>query len=702
MKTIYITIVLLLLVNTGIILGQEAISPPIAKIILKADTAHGDVRLDPYAWLRDKDNPEVMKYLQAENKYTESVMSSTQPLQDKLFEEMKGRIPAEDESLPYKLGSYYYYSRNEKGKSYSIRCRKMGSLESTEEVVLDENEFAYGKKYFSLGEYEISYDHNLLAFSFDTTGAEKYIIKFKDLRTGKILHDEITNTGGLKWFNDNKTILYTTRDDANRIYKVYRHVIGTDLSDDKLLYHEKDEAYDLFLYKSKDRKYIFALSDANDTREIRYVNSEAPDAEFKVLIPRKEGVKYYAEHFEDKFSIRSNEVGNNYEVFTLPVSDPVMANKKVLIPHRDNVLIENVEYLKGYAVVKLREEGLVRIQILDMGNDETYYINFDEPSYMVFGTLNKEYNSETYRYSYLSLTTPETIFDYDLKNRTSKIVKMQEIPGGYNKEDYKSERIFATSYDGTQIPISLVYKKGLVRDGNNPALMFGYGAYGGIIDPDFSSDRISLLDRGFIWAIAHVRGGGDLGQEWYNQGKMLNKKNSFYDFIACAEHLINEKYTNTEKFAIEGGSAGGLLMGAVINMRPHLFKAVLARVAWVDVLNDMFDKSLPGTPSEHTHIGNPEDKQVYYYMKSYSPYDNVISQDYPAILTTCGLNDSRVFFWEPAKWVAKLRALKTDNNVVLLQCDLSSGHLSSSDRYAPVRQRAYQLAFILDQLGIKK
>ena len=702
MKTIYITIVLLLLVNTGIILGQEAISPPIAKIILKADTAHGDVRLDPYAWLRDKDNPEVMKYLQAENKYTESVMSSTQPLQDKLFEEMKGRIPAEDESLPYKLGSYYYYSRNEKGKSYSIRCRKMGSLESTEEVVLDENEFAYGKKYFSLGEYEISYDHNLLAFSFDTTGAEKYIIKFKDLRTGKILHDEITNTGGLKWFNDNKTILYTTRDDANRIYKVYRHVIGTDLSDDKLLYHEKDEAYDLFLYKSKDRKYIFALSDANDTREIRYVNSEAPDAEFKILIPRKEAVKYYAEHFEDKFSIRSNEVGNNYEVFTLPVSDPVMANKKVLIPHRDNVLIENVEYLKGYAVVKLREEGLVRIQILDMGNDETYYINFDEPSYMVFGTLNKEYNSETYRYSYLSLTTPETIFDYDLKNRTSKIVKMQEIPGGYNKEDYKSERIFATSYDGTQIPISLVYKKGLVRDGNNPALMFGYGAYGGIIDPDFSSDRISLLDRGFIWAIAHVRGGGDLGQEWYNQGKMLNKKNSFYDFIACAEHLINEKYTNTEKFAIEGGSAGGLLMGAVINMRPHLFKAVLARVAWVDVLNDMFDKSLPGTPSEHTHIGNPEDKQVYYYMKSYSPYDNVISQDYPAILTTCGLNDSRVFFWEPAKWVAKLRALKTDNNVVLLQCDLSSGHLSSSDRYAPVRQRAYQLAFILDQLGIKK
>jgi len=702
MKTIYITIVLLLLVNTGIILGQEAISPPIAKIILKADTAHGDVRLDPYAWLRDKDNPEVMKYLQAENKYTESVMSSTQPLQDKLFEEMKGRMPAEDESLPYKLGSYYYYSRNEKGKSYSIQCRKMGSLESAEEVVLDENEFAYGKKYFSLGEYEISYDHNLLAFSFDTTGAEKYIIKFKDLRTGKILHDEITNTGGLKWFNDNKTILYTTRDDANRIYKVYRHVIGTDLSDDKLLYHEKDEAYDLFLYKSKDRKYIFALSDANDTREIRYVNSEAPDAEFKVLIPRKEGVKYYAEHFEDKFSIRSNEVGNNYEVFTLPVSDPVMANKKVLIPHRDNVLIENVEYLKGYAVVKLREEGLVRIQILDMGNDETYYINFDEPSYMVFGTLNKEYNSETYRYSYLSLTTPETIFDYDLKNRTSKIVKMQEIPGGYNKEDYKSERIFATSYDGTQIPISLVYKKGLVRDGNNPALMFGYGAYGGIIDPDFSSDRISLLDRGFIWAIAHVRGGGDLGQEWYNQGKMLNKKNSFYDFIACAEHLINEKYTSTEKFAIEGGSAGGLLMGAVINMRPHLFKAVLARVAWVDVLNDMFDKSLPGTPSEHTHIGNPEDKQVYYYMKSYSPYDNVISQDYPAILTTCGLNDSRVFFWEPAKWVAKLRALKTDNNVVLLQCDLSSGHLSSSDRYAPVRQRAYQLAFILDQLGIKK
>lgn len=701
-KHVYIILIMVLAFNTGIIRGQETISPPIAKIILKADTAHGDVRLDPYAWLRNKDNPEVMKYLQAENNYTESIMSSTGQLQDKLFEEMKGRIPAETKSLPYKHGSYYYYSRNEEGKSYSIRCRKMGSLESAEEVVLDENEFAYGKKYFSLREYEVSFDHNLLAFSFDTTGAEKYIIKFKDLRTGKILHDEIPNTSDLRWFNDNKTILYTTRDEANRIYKVYRHVLGTDLSDDKLLYHEKDEAYDLSLYKSKDQKYIFALSDANDTREIRYVNSEAPCAEFKILIPRKEGVKYYAEHFEDIFSIRSNEVGNNYEVFTLPVSDPVMANKKVLIPHRDNVLIENVEYLKGYAILKLREEGLVRIQIFDMGNGETYYINFDEPNYMVFGTLNKEFSSETYRYSYLSLTTPETIFDYDLKNRTSKIVKMQEIPGGYNKEDYKTERIFARSYDSTQIPISLVYKKGLVRDGNNPVLMYGYGAYGGIIDPYFSSERISLLDRGFIWALAHVRGGGDLGQQWYNKGKMLNKKNSFYDFIACAEHLINKKYTNSEKLAIEGGSAGGLLMGAVINMRPHLFKAVLARVAWVDVLNDMFDKSLPGTMSEHTHIGNPEDKQVYYYMKSYSPYDNVISQDYPAILTTCGLNDSRVFFWEPAKWVAKLRALKTNNNVVLLQCDLSSGHLSSSDRYAPIRQRAYQLAFILNQLGIKK
>ena len=491
----------------------------------------------------------------------------------------------------------------------------------------------------------------------------------------------MTRTGYIKFI-----VMYLAR-----IYRMINYYIT-----------KRSEAYDLFLYKSKDQKYIFALSDANDTREIRYVNSETPGAEFKVLIPRKEGVKYYAEHFEDKFSIRSNEVGNNYEVFTLPVSDPVIANKKVLIPHRDNVLIQNVEYLKGYAVIKLREDGLARIQILDMSNGETYYINFDEPSYTVFGTLNKEYNSETYRYSYLSLTTPETIFDYDLKNRTSKIVKMQEISGGYNKEDYKTERIFAKSYDGTQIPISLVYKKGLVRDGNNPALMYGYGAYGGIMDPYFSSEMISLLDRGFIWAIAHVRGGGDLGQEWYNQGKMLNKKNSFYDFIACAEHLIKEKYTSAEKFAIEGGSAGGLLMGAVVNMRPDLFKAVLARVAWVDVLNDMFDKSLPGTMSEHTHIGNPEDKQVYYYMKSYSPYDNVISQNYPAILTTCGLNDSRVFFWEPAKWVAKLRALKTDNNVVLLQCDLSSGHLNSSDRYEPVRQRAYQLAFILDQLGIKK
>lgn len=701
-KPVYIIFFMALALNPGIILGQDAIRPPVAKIVLKADTAHGDVRLDPYAWLRDKDNPEVMKYLRAENRYTEKVMTSTKPLRDKLFKEMKGRMPGKDESLPYKLGGYYYYSREEEGKSYSIRCRKKGSLGSIEEVVLDENEFARGKKYFSLGEYEVSYDHNLLAFSFDTTGAEKYIIRFKDLRTGKILDDEIANTGGLKWFNDNKTILYTTRDDANRMYKVYRHVLGTDFSADELLFHEKDEAFDLFLYKSKDQNYIFALSLTTDTREIRYIDSKAPSAEFKILIPRKEGIKYYAEHFEDKFSVRSNAAGKNYEVFTLPASDPAMANKKVLVPLRDSVLIEQVEFLKGYAVLKLREQGLAKIQILDMGNGETHYINFDEPNYVVFGTLNTEYNSDTYRYSYFSLTTPQTIFEYDLGNRTSKIVKRQEIPGGYNKDDYQTERIFAKSHDGTKIPITLVYKKGLARDGNNPALMYGYGAYGGTIDPYFSSDMISLLDRGFVWAIAHVRGGGDLGQEWYDQGKLLNKKNSFYDFIACGEHLINEKYTCSEKFAIEGGSAGGLLMGAVVNMRPRLFKAVIARVAWVDVLNDMFDRSLPGTPSEHTHIGNPEDELVYCYMKSYSPYDNVISQDYPAILTTCGLNDSRVFFWEPAKWVAKLRALKTGNNPVLLQCDLSSGHLSSSDRYEPVRQKAYQFAFVLDQLGIKQ
>ena len=701
-KLVFIIFSMALTVNASNIFGQESISPPIAKIILKADTAHGDVRLDPYAWLKDKDNPEVMKYLQAENEYTESVMASTKPLQDKLFEEMKGRIPADDESLPYKLGDYYYYTRNEEGKSYSIWCRKKGSLESTEEIVLDENEIAYGKKYFSLGVYAVSYDHNMLAFSIDTTGAEKYIIKFKDLRTGKILDDEITNTNNLEWFNDNKTILYTTRDDAHRPYKAYRHVLGTDSSDDELLYHEKDKGFKLYSYKSKDQKYLFTLSQTSGSREIRYINAEAPGADLKILIPRKEGVKYYAEHFDDKFSIRSNEVGNNYEVFTLPISDPVMKNRQVLIPHRDNVLIEDVEFLKGYAVLKLRKEGLARIQILNTVNGETYYINFDEPSYTIFGTLNREYNCETYRYAYLSLTTPKTIFDFDLKNRTSKIVKMQEIPGGYNKDDYKTERIFAKSYDGTQIPITLVYKKGLVLDGNNPTLIYGYGAYGATIDPKFSSKRISLLDRGFVWAIAHVRGGAYLGQEWYEQGKMLNKKNSFYDFIACAEHLINEKYTCSEKLAIEGGSAGGLLMGAVTNMRPDLFKAVVARVAWVDILNDMFDKSLPGTLFEHTHVGNPEDKEVYYYMKSYSPYDNVISQDYPAILTTCGLNDSRVFFWEPTKWVAKLRALKTDNNVALLQCDLSSGHLSSSDRYAPVRQRAYQLAFIMDQLGIKE
>lgn len=680
--------------------NQSPLTPPIAKIKLKTDKAHGDVRLDPYFWLRDKSNPEVIEYLSAENEYAEKIMASTTTVQQKLFQEMKSRIQETDISVPYKKGEYFYYFRDEEGKSYKIACRKKGNLNSEEEILLDINKLAKGHEYFDLGAFSISYNHKLLAFSYDTDGSERYILKIKNLTNGELLQDEIHNTSSVVWANDNQTLFYTILDEVNRPYQVFRHKLRNDPKLDKMIYHEKDEAFYLYPFKTKDEAFIILGIYSMEISEMRYQNANSPESSFKELFPRKNGVEYYIEHFSDKFFIQSNEWGKNFEIFSVSDSNPSKEKREIIIPHRNDAKIEDFEIFKNHLVVRLRENGLQRIQIMNNNSGEEHYVEFDEPTYTLFENDNKEFDTELFRFLYTSLTTPKTIYDYNMNTHSREIKKKQEVPSGYDQSSYILDRIFAPTIDTVLVPISLVYKKGLTLNGKNPMLLYGYGAYGATINPFFSTNRLSLLDRGFVFAIAHIRGGEYLGKDWYDQGKLLNKKNSFYDFIACAEYLVNQKYTSPEKLVIEGGSAGGLLMGAVVNMRPDLFGVVLAHVPWVDILNDMFDKTLPATLLEHKHVGNPEDKQYYDYIKSYSPYDNVVSQNYPSMLVTSGLNDPRVFFWEPTKWVAKLRALKTDNNIILLKTNMESGHFGRTGRYDNLKKRAYELAFILSQLDI--
>jgi len=682
-------------------LAQEAnIKPPKAAVILHEDTAHGEVRLDPYSWIRDKENPAVIDYLNLENEYGDSVMETTANLQEKLFQEMKGRIKEEDSDPPYKKGAYFYYERKEKGKDYKLICRKKDDLNAQEEIILDINTIAKGFDYYDLGQYSISPDHSFIAYLYDNNGSERYSLKIKNLDENIYLKENIENVEMIAWATDNQTIFYTTINASSRPDKLFRHKLGTPSEKDSLVFEEKNESYYLSPSLSKDEKYLFIDVGSLESNEILYLKADCPTEQFKVLFPRSEGVEYSVEHFDGDFFILSNEWHPNFDLFTVDADQPNKENKVVIVPHKKEAILGSIEVFKDYLVCLIEEHGLKKLLIIQNSTKDVSFVNMEEEAYMISPSNNKEFNTDKFRFTYSSLTNPRTFYDYNFKTKEKIVVKRDEIPSGYNPNDYQSERIWIPSQDGTKIPVSIVYKKGLVKDGSNPMLLYAYGAYGYTQPAYFNRAIISLLDRGFVYAIPHIRGGGYLGKDWFNQGKLLNKKNSFIDFIACTEYLIEQGYTSTGKLAIEGGSAGGLLMGAVINMRPDLFQTVIAHVPWADVLNDMFDASLPGTPFEWKHIGNPQEKICYDYLKSYSPYDNVIKQNYPNIYATAGLNDPRVFFWEPTKWVAKLRALKTDDNIIVLTTNMESGHFGNTGRFDALRKRARELAFILFTMNI--
>ena len=682
--------------------GAEDIKPPVAEIIPKLDIMQDEQRTDNYFWLRDKSNPKVIEYLEAENRYTEAVMKHTEPFQEQLYQELLGRIKETDLTVPEKLDDYFYYTRTETGKQYRIYCRKQGSLDAAEEILLDGNALAEGHDYMAIGAYEVSPNHQLLAYAINTTGDEKFTLRVKNLSTGELLPDEVPNIYyGVEWANDNQTLFYTTLDDTKRPYKLHRHKLGSDSQEDALVYHETDESFYLHLGKTRSQAYLLMDLESNNTSEVHYLDADDPTGDFKVFQPRRREVEYSVEHHSDRFLIVTNVDAKNFKLIEAPVDVPSEANWKEVISHREAVKLDGVSPFQNHLVVYERENGLKQIRIFDLVTNEVHSVDFPEPVYTFWGMGNREFNTNTLRFHYSSFITPTSVFDYNMDAKTRELKKQEEVLGGYDPSRYESQRIFAKTADGTQIPVSLVYKKGMTQDGNNPQLLIGYGSYGASIDPNFSSNSLSLLDRGFIVAIAHIRGGGEMGRPWYESGKLLNKKSTFTDFITCAEHLIAENYTTSDKLVIQGGSAGGLLMGAVMNIRPELFKAVLAHVPFVDALNTMLDASIPLTVIEYEEWGNPNEKPYYDYIRSYSPYDNIEAKNYPNLLVTAGLNDPRVHYWEPAKWTAKLRASKTDSNRLLLKTEMGSGHGGPSGRYDALKETAFEYAFILDVLGIE-
>jgi len=672
--------------------------PPKAKIVPKQITLHGDTRIDNYFWLRDRSDPDVVAYLEAENRYAEEMMASSKPLQETLYQEILGRIQETDVSVPVKRDEYFYYTRTEEGKAYSIQCRKHGSLAATEEILLDSNALAEGQKYFRLGNFAVSPDHRLLAYSTDLEGDETYTIQVKDLSTGELLPDRIPNTYyTLEWANDNRTFFYTVLDETKRPYRAFRHELGA--ASDTLVYQEDDARFNLGLAKTRSRRFVFIETASSVTSELRYLEAGDPRGEFRVLLPRRQDVEYDAAHHGEYFYIRTNDQAKNFRVMRTPLAALSGENWHEVIPARPGVTIEGVDSFEDHIVVYERERGLEKICIRDGSGASSHYLEFPEPVYSVSATGNVEYRTDLLRFNYTSLVTPPSVFDYNVRNRERELKKQYEVRGGYDPTRYQSERIFAKAPDGVEVPMSLVYRSGFERNGVSPLLLYGYGAYGHSIDPRFSSDRLSLLDRGFVFAIAHIRGGAELGEEWHDQGKLLYKKNTFTDFVACAEHLVDARFTSSDRLAIMGGSAGGLLVGAVLNLRPELFHAAIAKVPFVDTLNTMLDPTLPLTIAEYEEWGNPEEKQYYDYIRSYSPYDNVAPGEYPAMLVTAGLNDPRVSYWEPAKWVALLRTLKTDSNVLLLKTDMGSGHFGPSGRYEGIKEVAFDYAFLLGSVG---
>ncbi|MGI2905271.1 S9 family peptidase [Tolypothrix sp. VBCCA 56010] len=680
---------------------QHIVNPPIAEKQPQVLELHGDRRIDDYFWLRDIDNNKAIAYLEAENAYTESMMQHTEALQTKLYDEMLARIQETDLSVPFRKDDYYYYSRTEEGKAYPIHCRKKGSLDATEEVLLDQNELAQGHEFFSLGVFQISPNHQILAYSTDTSGSEQYTLFFLDLNTFELYSETIPETYfSLTWGNDNQTVFYTKINAANRPYQLFRHTLQTPTTEDVLIYHEPDDTYNLDLGKTRSEAYILMILHSSITTEIHYLDANNPTGYFQIIHPRTTGMEYDVEHHSDYFYIVTNDEATNFKLVKTPIATPNKENWQTVIPHREDVMLSGVSLFANHLVISERKAGLQTARVQNLSTSRESNITFPEPTYTFYEGNNPEFNTNILRFNYTSLITPLSVFDYDMETDKRELKKETEVLGGYDKSHYKSEWLMATAKDGTQIPISIVYKQGINKDGQNPLFLTGYGSYGYSYPVTFSSTRLTLLDRGMVYAIAHIRGGEEMGRKWYEDGKFLQKKNTFTDFIACAEYLIGEKWTQSDRLVISGGSAGGLLMGAVINMRPDLFKVVVADVPFVDVVTTILDTSLPLSAMEWEEWGNPNDKVYYDYMKSYSPYDNVEAKDYPDILITAGLNDSRVKYWEPAKWTAKLRELKTDNNILLLKTNMSAGHGGASGRYESLKELAFDYAFILDRLGL--
>jgi len=680
----------------------ENLVPPKAKKMKKELTIHDHTRIDNYFWLRERENPEVIEYLEAENEYKDAVMKHTEKLQKKLYKEIVGRIKQTDMSVPYKDNGYYYYQRYEKGKEYPIYCRKEGNLEADEQIMLDVNEMAKGYAFYQVVGLKVSENNKFLAFGVDTVSRRKYTINFKNLETEEIFTDKIPNTtGGATWANDNKSVFYALKDSTLRPYKIMKHMLGTEPSEDIEIYHERDNTFNPHVYKSKSRKYIFIGCYSTLSTEYRFLEADNPDGEFKIFNPREKDHEYSVSHFEDKFYIRTNWKAKNFRLMETAIDQTTDYHWEEVIPHRDDVLLQGIDVFRDYLVVSERKHGLRQIRIIEQEDKSEHYLDFGEEAYLAYTSTNREFDTELLRFGYTSMTTPNSTYDYNMRTKEKTLLKQQEVLGDFDPQNYHTERLYATADDSTKIPISLVYRKGLTRDGNNPLLLYGYGSYGASMDASFSSVRLSLLDRGFVYAIAHIRGGQEMGRCWYEDGKLLKKKNTFTDFIDCAEYLITEKYTNAEKLFAAGGSAGGLLMGAVVNMRPDLFKGVIATVPWVDVVTTMLDESVPLTTSEYDEWGNPNNKEYYDYMLSYSPYDNVEAKNYPNMFVTTGLHDSQVQYWEPAKWVAKLRELKTDNNILLLHTDMKAGHGGKSGRFERYKLTAMEYAFMLDLLGIR-
>jgi oligopeptidase B len=705
-KEIFLTLIIFTLIISGCSQKnkiKQDLTPPKAKKIQKQLTIHGDARIDDYFWLRERENPEVIEYLKAENDYKDAMLKHTEKLQKKLFKEIVGRIKQTDMSVPYKDNDYFYYTRYEKGQEHPIYCRKKESLEAKEQIMLNVNEMAKGYDFYQVVGRSVSEDNKFIAFGVDTVSRRKYTIQFKNLETGEILPDAIPNTtGGAAWANDNKTVFYATKDSTLRPYKILKHILGADPSQDVEIFHETDNTFNTYVYKSKSKKYIFIGSFSTLSSEFRFLDADNPDGEFKIFNPRERDHEYSIEHFEDKFYIVTNWNAKNFRLMETQVDHTTDFHWKEVIPHRDDVLLEDIEVFKDYLVVGERKNGLRQIRVINQSDKSEHYLDFGEEAYLAYTSINPEFDTELLRYGYTSLTTPNSTFDYNMRTKEKTLLKQEEVLGGFDPQNYHTERLYAIADDSTKIPISLVYRKGLVKDGNNPLLLYGYGSYGNSMDASFRSDRLSLIDRGFVFAIAHIRGGQEMGRQWYEDGKLLKKKNTFTDFIDCAEYLVAEKFTNPEKLFVMGGSAGGLLIGAVVNMRPDLFKGVIAAVPWVDVVTTMLDESVPLTTAEYDEWGNPNNKEYYDYMLSYSPYDNVEAKHYPNMFVTTGLHDSQVQYWEPAKWVAKLRDLKTDNNLLLLHTDMKAGHGGKAGRFERYKLTAMEYAFILDLLGIRE